>query len=126
MSKNDQALLIVLTVAGLIALGVGYSLGWTDRDKAAYEWYELTVIPGLDAEADAHAAALTLEFERTLTDAEDAWGLAMGSSTRSAYQDGYSEGYWDGLSASLKFNVTTTFPWITDPPPSDVNQTGGP
>ncbi len=62
---------------------------------------------------------LNATWEHKLTGAEDAWGMAMGSGVRSAYQSGYSEGYWDGLSASLKFNVTTTFPWITDPPPSD-------
>ena len=68
---------------------------------------------------------LNATWERELTAAENGWGMAMGSGVRSAYEAGYSEGYWDGLSASLKFNVTAQFPWITDPPPSDVNQTGG-
>ncbi len=68
---------------------------------------------------------LNATWEAQFTEAEDAWGMAMGSGVRSAYEAGYSEGYWDGLSASLKFNVTAQFPWITDPPPSDVNQTGG-
>lgn len=56
---------------------------------------------------------LNATWERKLTDAEDAWGMAMGSGIRSSYQDGYSEGYWNGLSSSLEFNVTSSFPWIT-------------
>ena len=111
MSKKDQSLVVMIVIL-IVTLVVGYSLGWTERDKAAIEWYEGTVIPGMEAEWQIHSQQrleeLNATWEAQFTEAEDAWGLAMGSSTRSAYESGY----WDGLKASLEFNVTAKFPWI--------------
>ena len=81
-----------------------------EREEAAAT--AAAVVALTEGEWQQRLEELNATWEAQFTEAEDAWGLAMGSSTRSAYESGYSEGYWDGLSASLEFNVTAKFPWI--------------
>ena len=110
MSKKWKVGLVVLGLA--FSFTIGWIMGFDQRDRAALLWYEGTVIPGMEAEWQIHSQQrleeLNATWEAQFTEAEDAWGLAMGSSTRSAYESGY----WDGLKASLEFNVTAKFPWI--------------
>ena len=78
---------------------------------------EAAIVALTEDEWQQRLEELNATWEHKFTDAEDAWGMAMGSATRSSYEYGYSEGFWNGLSSSLEFNVTAQFPWI-------VNRTG--
>ena len=101
-----------------------WSLSWTDTGIIciiiillagfyANIYAPVEIITALERqEATATAvSALTLEFEGKISDAEDAWGAMMGSSTRAAYGDGYSEGYADALNLLI---AEATWPQLND------------
>ncbi len=109
--KENMIGLMGLVIAGII---IGFSIGWAVRDRVALEWYEGTVIPGMAEEHNADVTALTLDFETRIAEAEDAWGLAMGSSIRSAYTSGFLEGFeYNGTDVDLVI-AEATWPQLND------------
>ena len=112
-------LCILLSILSSLVLGL-YIMGSQQREiLATLERQEATaaeaaIVALTEDEWQQRLEELNATWEHKFTDAEDAWGMAMGSATRSSYEYGYSEGFWNGLSSSLEFNVTAQFPWIVN------------